>query len=211
MSIDRIRCTCDQGTVVLPLNDIKIPRLIGLHDLDLVHTVRQDLIQNMQIETVSLFHLIQMSKQLCIRKAPVSGKYTVCPLTADRIGRLLHMADAFLKDVRTAPLVDWQFQADLRDRDITDTLSYAGHIHIALPSRLSLSVLILDDRRPELFVILSRRFFGCIDLFLIHLLHCIIIRFYYLCGIALVEYIADNGISRNTDACREHKNGKYGL
>ena len=109
------------------------------------------------------------------------------------------------------PFVDWQFQADLRDRDITDTLSYAGHIHIALPSRLSLSVLILDDRRPELFVILSRRFFGCIDLFLIHLLHCIIIRFHYLCGIALVEYIADDRVSRDADACHKHKNGKYGL
>ena len=211
MSIDRIRRACDQSTVILPRNDIKIPRLIGLHDLDLVHTVRQDLIQNMQVKEIPLLHLIEMGEEFRVRESSVAGKDTVRTFPADRIGRLLHMADAFLKDVRTAPLVDWQFQADLRDRDITDTLSYAGHIHIALPSRLSLSVLILDDRRPELFVILSRRFFGCIDLFLIHLLHCIIIRFYYLCGIALVEYIADNGISRNTDACREHKNGKYGL
>ena len=92
VGVNSIRGTRDQSHMIFTLDNIQVTGLIRKHRLDLIHLVGKMLAKNVQDKNISLFHLIQICKKLCVRKTSMRRQNRMGALASDRKTGALHMA-----------------------------------------------------------------------------------------------------------------------
>ena len=106
MVVDTVRRTGDQCDIIHSLFDTDIVRFVRKHDLDLIDGIRQNLIENVDIEQIAGFEGIEIGKELGAGQSGVTCKHAVRTLAADRKAGAFHMTDAFLQDILLKSVID---------------------------------------------------------------------------------------------------------
>ena len=93
--------------------------VMGQHNVDGIHLIGQNLIQNFQIEHIALFHKIQVREHLLICHAGMGCQNRVSAFTTHRKGCAKQMPYADLQGICIGAMVDGQGHGNI------------GNLHIA--------------------------------------------------------------------------------
>ena len=198
MGVDGIGCAGNKGTVILSFHDPDVLGFLRKHNLDLVYLVSKHLIQYMEIEHIALLQLVQIREQNRTGQSTMTGQHGMGARTTDRIGGLRQMADALLQHIFAGSTVYGKIYVNFRNFDKANALAHIHQIEVA-DSILSLHGTGFH-RCIELFIILTDRFLGSVDLFLIHFCNLLIIGSDRLTCMGLGDQVADKGIQGQTQA-----------
>lgn len=118
MRIYAVRCTGDEGQVVVPGGDVERFRLIGQDGLDLVDLVGERALEHADEEDVALFHPVQVREQLGGRQPAMAGQRRVRAGPAHGQRRRVDVAHAHLERGLVGAVVDGQRLIQTRDGNV---------------------------------------------------------------------------------------------
>ena len=84
MRIDTIRRTGHEGYAILAFGDAQFAGIVGLDHGNAVDLVAECLAHDLDVEGITLLHLIKASEQQRVRQTAMAGDYRVCGFATDR-------------------------------------------------------------------------------------------------------------------------------
>ena len=208
MGVDGIRRAGNKGAVILPRGDVQILGVLRFHHFDLIHLVRQRFIQNMQVETVALFQLVQVGEQHGFGQAAVAGQHAVGAFAAKGVAGAFQMANALLQHIIAGAFVNRQVDVNFRDGDIPQAFAHIHKVHIAGAGILRFACGIALHGAVQLLVIAAGGLLGGVQFFGIHAFYGIIVILDRFAGVALRHRVADNRVRCHPNAGQDHQGRK---
>ena len=118
MRVDAVGRARDHGDVVLVFLYFQRSDLVRQNRGDLIHFIGQADGQGLDVETVALFHLVEIREELRAREAAVAGDDHMGVRPADRHGASHKMPDRDLQHRLVRPVVNGQRDVNLRNLDV---------------------------------------------------------------------------------------------
>ena len=102
-----------QGAVVLPFGNLQRLRVFRQGQIDSNHLVSQRFVQDVQVEDIPLFQLVQVGEQFLAGHAGVAGEHAVGALPTHRQGAAQQMPDSLLQGICFRTMVNGKIDFNL--------------------------------------------------------------------------------------------------